>query len=603
MQELAETLSEQRFVVAAVGDEPPLLDAEEQQVYAAEIASIRGGLDSAQRRFQRVRTARIVLVGEGPVVDALLATGLRWGWCHVRVLAPATQAEALREVVVTTRRDPKQSVRLQPWPHVRSAEDREWPVDIADAADVVLQVCGEARRLDMIAVSRACAGSGTALGQVLVGADEAWLTPVGPPDEVQAESCWRRLAALRGTDADTSSGQEWLVGPVPGAVAAQLARSCFSYLTAPQALPTPQRAPQPPQLTRVDLRTLVTQTHRVRPHPLAGPQPPATEADTRALIADLAGGDPVEAADLLDRAAGFIDARTGLLGVLDEEELTQVPLSVCRASVSDPYGVLPAWAPPPSVLGWGNDRTTARLRALLAALAAYGTLATECVTEQQWGLELATGVLRAVPTMAAYPVLRGAPLPYRAPVGAVAGRCWSDAIAAGLRAHCEALLVARSEPGGRGFPQREATEMVAETADEQATQLLNLLHAADQRVRVTDLSGVLGLPAFAFRTGADPVVVTCAATVAEALRDGLERTVLHWQAHFGGQPAPQVSPARWPVELQAPQTGGPDADARCRVLSSVLSLAGHVPVAVPISQDRQARSLLPYVVQVLLCDG
>jgi hypothetical protein len=601
---LVGALSEQRFVVDAVDDEPHLLDAEEQRVYAAEIAFIRYGLDSAQRRFQRVRAARIALIGEGPVADALLAAGLWSGWRNVRVLAPAAQVAALREVVAGARRDSKQSVRLQPWPDEpwpdqHSAEERVWPADIADETDVVLQVCSEARRADLIAVGRACAGSGIALGQVLVGDDEAWLTSVGPPAAVEAESCWRRLAAQRGIDVDAGGG--WLTGPVPGIVAAQLALSCFSHLTGLDTLPAPERAPQPPTLTRVDLGTLVTRTHRVRPHPLAGPQSPNTEADVRALIDELACGAPVEVADLLDRAAGFIDARTGLLGILDEEELPQVPLSVCRASVSDPYGVLPAWAPAPTVTGWGNDRPTARLRALLAALATYGTLTTGPVTHQQWGLDLATGALRAVPTTTVYPVLRsGASMPYRAPIGAAAGRCWNDAIAAGLRAHCEALLAAHSG-GGRDLPQLDLAEVVAEVVDEQATHLLRLVHAADQWVSVTDLSGILGLAAFAFRAGADPVVLTCAATAAEALRDGLERIVLHWQACTeDAMPSPQTSPARWPVEPPSPQAGGPGADPRCGVLTDALRRAGQVPVAVPITQDRQARSLLPYVVHVVL---
>jgi hypothetical protein len=427
---------------------------------------------------------------------------------------------------------------------------------------------------------------------------------VGAPDRVEAESCWRRLAAQRGTDADTTSSEGgWLTGPVPGIVAAALALSCFSHLTGLDALPAPERAPQPPVLTRIDLRTLVTRTHRVRSHPLAGPPAPNTEADTRALMDELARGAPVQAGDLLDRATGFIDARTGLLGVLDEENLAQVPLSVCRASVSDPYGVLPAWAPAPTVTGWGNDQPTARLRALLAALATYGTLTSGPVTEQRWGLDLATGALRAVATTMAYPVLRGAPLPYRAPVGAAAGRCWNDAVAAGLRAHCEALLAQHSNGSG-DFPQLDAAEVVTDVADEQATNLLRLVQATDQRVSVDDLSGILGLPAFAFRADADagPVVLTCAATAAEALRDGLERTLLFWQARTERQPALWTSAGLWPVEPQVPRPGGPDADPRCRVLTGALRLAGQVPVAVPITQDRQARDLLPYVVHVVLCD-
>jgi hypothetical protein len=579
--ELVGTLSEQRFVVDVVSDEPHLLDEDEQRVYAAEIAFIRYGLDSAPWRFQRVRQARITLIGAGPVASALLAAGLWSGWRTVRMLAPAAELPALEQLVTSKRRDPKQSVRLQPWPETPETPNSE----IIDGADVVLQICVEANRADLITLSRACAGTQTALGQVLICADEAWLTPVGASEVIEAESCWRRLNAWRDTGADAE--QEWLTGPVPDIIAAQLALSCFSHLTGLDTLRAPERAPQPPVLTRIDLRTLVTRTHRVRPHPLARPQDAPTEADTRAVLDELASATPVAAADLLERAGAVIDGRTGLLGILDEEELSQIPLSVCRASVCDPYGVLPSWAPAPIVTGWGHDRPTARLRALLAALATYGSLSTGEDPEQQWGLDLVIGALRPVPAAVVYPARRE--VPYRAPIGAAAGRCWSDAIAAGLRAHCEALLTGRRD-GGTQFDADGIT-------DEHASYLLRLLHAAGQHVSVTDLSGVLGLPAFACHP--DPAahpVLTCAATQTEALRDGLERTVLRWQAGDEGLPV-----TRWSVEVDEPRSGGPGDDPRCRILTNALHRAGQVPLAVPLTPDREARTVLPYVVQVVLC--
>jgi len=597
---LVSALFEQGFVVDAVGDEPHGLDAEEQRVYAAEIAFIRYRLASAERRFQRVREARIVLIGQGPVVGAVLEAGLWSGWCTVGVLAPAAQLAALRETAEVTRRDPKQVVRLQLWSEGPEAE----VIKVVDEADVVLQICHESHQADLLAVSRACVGVGVALGQVLVGDDEVWLTPVGPPQRIEAESCWRRLAAQNRSHPDASPGELWLIGPVPTVVAAQLALCCFSYLTGLDTLPSPQRAAQPPLLTRVDLRTLVTSTHRVRPHPLAKPQPAQTPADAQALLEELARGAPVEAADLLDRVTGVIDARTGLLGALDEEDFTQVPLSACRARVSDPYSVLPAWAPAPTVTGWGNDRSTARLQALLAALATYATLTPGVISSQQqcWGLDLVTGALRVVPATVVYPVLGDAPVPYQAPVGAAAGRCWTDAIAAGLRAHCEALLVQRYETGQQRCPRRDVAQILAEVSDDHATHLLRLLHAVDRRLTVTDLGSILGLPAFAVQTGADPVVVACAATVVEALCDGLERAVLYWQAGSDGQLACGNSAVLWPAERHASRVEDPRADPLCRALIDALHRAGRVPVAVPIGHDRQARGLLPYVVQVVLCD-
>jgi hypothetical protein len=97
-----------------------------------------------------VRQARITLIGAGPVVDALLAVGLWSGWRDVRMLTPAAQFAGLRQVTVGARRDPKQAVRLRSWPDRNGGNGREWPVVAADGADVVLQVCGAARRAELI---------------------------------------------------------------------------------------------------------------------------------------------------------------------------------------------------------------------------------------------------------------------------------------------------------------------------------------------------------------------------------------------------------------------------------------------------------------------
>jgi len=570
VHDLVRVLAEQRFVADVRQDEPHLLDADELRIYAAEIAFIRYALDSAERRFQRVRDARIVVLGLGPVLAAVLEAGLWSGWRDVRVLAPDSEVPVLRGVVERSCRDSKQSVELVSW-------FGEPGTGVVDRADVVLQVCERARRDDLIAVGWTCASSGIALGQVLVGEEEAWLTPVGMAERVEPEACWRRLAAHRGTEFDAAVSEDWLIGPVPGIVAAQLVLSCFLHLTGLDTLPPLDGAPSPPLLTRVDLRTLVTRTHRVPARPPS--TTPTSTADARALLDEFDRGATVSAADLLERAAGFIDARTGLLGLLDEQELPQLPLSMCRARVGDPHWALPAWAPAPTVVGWAQDRPTARLRALLAALATYGSLAPGSAEpgDTVWGLNLATGQPRAVTAGLVYPVLGGAGTPYRAPVGAAAGLSWSDAVAAGLRAQCEALLAERS-----GRRRRAAVEVVTELGDEPAANLLRLLDAVGQQVDVADLTLVLELPAFAFHfeSATPAMLVSCAASPAVALGDGLERILLRWQAHAD-------HPVRWQVESDH------------EVFADAVRRAGRVPVAVPIARDN---GLLPYVVQVVLCD-
>jgi hypothetical protein len=256
---------------------------------------------------------------------------------------------------------------------------------------------------------------------------------------------------------------------------------------------------------------------------------------------------------------------------------------MCRASVSDPYRLLPGPAVAPTVVGWGHDLLTARLRALLAGLATYGTLCIEPGPgrpDTVWGVDLITGRQRAVPVEAAYPVLGEPAARYPAPVGAGAGCVWGDAVAAGLRAHCARLIAGRA-----GSVEREPRELdPGEVGDDRAADLLRLLHVVHCPVGARDLRDVLGLPAFELRSAGATPVISCASNAADALADGLERVLLHRQANG-------VAP------FEPLWSDGSDAP----VLAEAVRRAGFAPVAVPITRDPRARELLPYVVQVVLC--
>jgi hypothetical protein len=537
VEQVINALFDQRLLVNALDDEPHSLSVEERRVYAPEIEFIRYAVDSAEHRFGRLRSARIVLLGAGPVLAALVAAGLHSGWRLVRVHAPADEVDELRIVARGAMRDDAQDVRVSAEPPTGAA------------ADLVLCVS------DQVGELVETARQGPAVGQVLVGGTEAWVTAVGPAERVAAESCWRRLGAWRGAEAVHGL----LTGPVPGVVASHVALSCFSYLTGVAD------EVEEPLLTRIDLRDLTARTYRPRRWAVTA----RPEVRMQDVVAD----------GLHERVRAFVDERVGVLGRWDEDDLPQVPLAVCRATVSDPGAVLPAWAPAPSVTGWGTDRDEARVRAALAGLATYASL----IDPGGERADLLTG--RAC-------VVSGVDLrvPYRAPVGVAAGRSWGDAVTAGLRAHCEVLLAEHGDDVRRA-------DLAAEVRDERAAGLLRLLLAADVDLMWADLGRVLGVPAFAFRAGGVSIT-TCASTAAEALRDGLERLLVHWQC---GEPVDTV-PTRWPVEIAAPRPGPPADDPRCQALAAALRRAGRTPVAIALPADDEVRALAPCLVRVVV-DG
>ncbi|MFC5826351.1 hypothetical protein [Nonomuraea insulae] len=535
VERLVRGLAEQRLVSDAREEEPHTLSAAEREVYAPEIAFLRYGHDSAERRFERLRQARVVLVGDGPVLGALLEAGLRSGWRDVRVAEGGAARVDLAAPQVRGRRDDAQTVR----------PGGDW-----GDADVLLQVHDGEDVGELLRVDRACVRRGIACGQVWVRCEEAWLTPVSAHE---SESGWRRLSA----PAYQESGEDgaWLTGAVPAVLAAQLALSCFEYLTG---------TGQPvkwPEMSRVDLRTLETRQHvyvRVK----KGFQPVATGrrgsagtgrrvgADSiRAEMERLAGLGTKAAKDLLKAAVHYVDPRTGVLGSLDEEGLAQIPLAVCRALVARS-----------AVVGWGDDRETARLRALLTALAVHQWIAASHCDAWQ-GVEYRTGRLRSVTAC------------NRPAVGVAAGLSWSQAVAAGLAQQCEALL-ARVDP--TCFPVVEAD--------------LTSLASTGERTEARDLTGVLGLPAYAVLCGGE-VRLACGTTSDGAMRRAVERSLLAWQSRTERQRIYADPPARWP-----------DGDLDAEGLADVLVAAGRTPVVVPLGADAEVSRLLPFIAWVACCD-
>jgi hypothetical protein len=529
VERLVGVLAEQRFIIDARSEEPHTLSEREQEIYAPEIAYIGYTFDSAGYRFERLRKACIALTVTGdahPVVEALVEAGLGSGWRVLRVAG--VRLADLADAIDRGRRD--------------SAQQIVAAQGIAAEADVVLHVHAGASIDELTAVASACKRDGVALGQVWLRDDEAWLTDVrddGPT------AYWPRLTGLR---REVEGAQtQWLTGAVPMVIAAQMALGCFEHLTG-MARPAAR-----PAMTRIDLRTLDTRLHRVQPLRLAGVRDAggvlSAEPPARSAVAE-----PV--ADLLERAAGYVDPRTGVLGELDEGGLLQVPLRVCGARVSDPGGLLPSWAPVPRVFGWGADGQTARLRALLAGLATYQAL-----------------------LAAQSPVV-----PYVAPAGIAAGLSWPQAVAGGLVQLCDVLV---------GRADRAEFPTVPVLLDPRARGLADLLEAAGEPVVIRDLTAVLGIPAYAVGGAA----AACGTTAVTAMRRALDRALLAWQGRTGDEPYAGLV-ARWADDICDDVT---EAEHAVEAFTKALADAGRVPVVSVLDRDTTVAELLPFVARVV-CD-
>jgi bacteriocin biosynthesis cyclodehydratase domain-containing protein len=131
-------------------------------------------------------------------------------------------------------------------------------------------------------------------------------------------------------------------------------------------------------LIEVNLETLRTQKHPFMPHPLCRtcqhPEP-RTQAQFLDTVRQLEQAEQAqtssEGQDLFsEQVTPCFETRLGLFSSLDEGDLVQLPLSVCKAVVSNPMPQEQA-ENPPSILGFGFTFGTARKRAAQRACEIY----------------------------------------------------------------------------------------------------------------------------------------------------------------------------------------------------------------------------------------
>ncbi|MFD7452928.1 hypothetical protein [Kitasatospora sp. NPDC059827] len=577
------------FVKDAREDRPHGLTEHELREYAAEIAFLRHALDSAEHRFQRYRDTRVRLIADGPLRAAALRALLRTGCRDVEVVAEPAAFTALDRFASAQRRDQDQRV------HLTDGSDLPKRSDLPDLPELperprvgaVLEVrtahegFGAARRA-LVATAEHCAAAGLTPAQLLLGGAEAWF---GPADAGAAASAWRRLLPPR-----DGEGEAPLGGAVPGLLAHRLVLGLFRALTGLDDLPPAPGTSAAPILARTDLHTLAGSRHLVLPHPAA----PTSGAATPSADADVDA-----AADLLARAARVVDARTGLLGAVDEADFTQSPLWVCRA-VPHGYRGEPLDVP---AIGSGLARDEARVTAVLAGLAAYaadataGRAADEGRTTLQ-GVDLADGRPVPVPVPTAFPD-RTAGQWLR---GTAGGRSPEEAHWLGLADQVEALLALAPGADRAGATALDPADFAA---DPRTGHLLRLLGTVGEPA-LYDLTAVTGVPACATRLGTG-TVAAAGRDLAEAVARSAERALLAWQSRTEDQPGyrpepvpPVAVPAVAMPEPAAPhRAAAPDPDLAA-LAAALRTTTGLRAVAVPLDLDPQATAVLPDLTRVVL---
>ncbi|MEU4834402.1 hypothetical protein [Streptosporangium sp. NPDC023615] len=583
--------------------------------------------------FQRHRRTVSLFLGSGRLLRACAQAARRSGLRHV-------------EVVNVTDGDPG------PLPvgdrHVSRATE-EAIAPLLDGVGLVVHAADRpvVERAELI--DRLCAERGIRLVQAVAADGRAWLGPIGAvPDGGRSWSSGRlRLAARRMDLPGDRPARPGAAGAA--AVAARLAQGVLRTGT---ELVRPDES----AMVEIDLTTLESRRCPFLPHPFSRPGGAVvSRADLLRRVAELEREPPLTEEEFSRRAALCARDPAGVVGEPGEGRLAQIPLHVCAVQVSDPVG-LAGPVRTPTVTGAGPGVARARYRAVLRALAAYGSLMVDPrrlvtadgraaagpgddpvrvlaalregrVNGLVWGHVPGTREARLVDAAEAFPWLRatggtpvppgpsepvrpsgppgppGPPDPFGPPVGAAAAYSWREAVEAGVVAQCHRLTVAELAAATVPFARLPLDRMRLDARGERYRAMLAVV---GEPLEVFDVTGSLGVPAVLCCLDSEPVACASALSVPGAVADALEQALLHFQARENDQslyapPAPPRLPG--PLRGRALRSPGSGPALDLAAVGAALERRGRRVLAVPLDHDPAVASLVPYIVQVVLVDA
>jgi hypothetical protein len=373
-------------------------------------------------------------------------------------------------------------------------------------------------------------------------------------------------------------------------------------------------------VTFLDRRTLRTSTHAVTVHPYDVPAKQRTRDEFRRYQRELQNDPPLRTQDLAERWRRLSDERFGAFAELDDTRLRQLPLKVTAARMSDPCGLASA---PHAVVGVGIDKESAQERAIVEALAAYGSIVVDprllvdkngtflgpregdarqllrpvragSVDAFVRAIDLTNQRERLLPAHHAFPVLR-APESFRTPCGTSAALEWRQALAHGLLQHCVRLTVA----GSSRQPRQPAVLATEDFDDDSGVRFLTtMVKAAGLSLTLHDITGPAGIPVVACASAFGGPVYGGGASLVEAVREALTAALLYYQRR--SDPVLKAVTSSMPATWTNPASS---ASLNPGQLVAVLTGLGYTPSVFALDHDRVVHEAFPCVLRVMLERG
>lgn len=619
--EIVENLLANGFVRDCSGDEAHTLNESELSTYAAEIAFIDSFHGSAAATFARFRTQRVLVIGSGMAFLALIQATLRGGirettvWITDECDTHTRRLQAYREQ--SQQRDPTQLLVEQQapnWGDERALQEALEPYD------VIFHLSDRPMLQRTLTLNKLCFNLRKHFLPALILDHQAL---IGPLVDSGAPGCWecawRRWLARGDTSKPDELPDPWqdrptaptspLLGlPTAATVAHVLSFECFKYLTESGICEIKGKVVQ------FDLETLRGDGHPFLPHPLCQTcqQPMPLDASTFLdKVHMLESQVALDEEAFSERVVTCFDPSLGIFTYLGEDDFVQMPLNVSRLTVSAPMN--PEQTQEVVTLTHAHlalDATRRRLTLEGAALYAAHLVDQRRLQMGAGGLEALAYDLRAkqvrrIPATEAFPAIVLQEMPSILPrVGA--GFSWAEACTHAVLDHCLALTLQEVRQG-----VVRCTEMAVnvETLDNRTRHLHTLVEQTGTQLRIIHVDNSLQVPVLAFSIEDEILAYTAHFDVDEALYEGLERVVQHFQSLHEDQPdyalpsVPQLPSARCDgigSPLDGPTLTLNGWQERLDWLVETLHHAHWSVAAVPLDHDPALSEVLPFLVRIVL---
>ncbi|WP_177167815.1 putative thiazole-containing bacteriocin maturation protein [Marininema mesophilum] len=326
--EIANMLHNQGMARDVSQDQPHHLFQEVVDNFASQIAFLEAFGDSGAYRFERFRQTKVLVVGAGSTLIALVGALWQSGYPHVHLLLSEeeeTDRERLEELKEQARSmDPEVGLAEISIGGFNGEDLSSWEKVIAPYEVVLLLVKEE--RLDRLRLlQRVCQEKKTALLPGIIARDLGW---VGPWMNTEGKGCWES-AWCRMNRQVWESGQSDSFSITTDAMLANvMAFTCFKELTQ-----TNLQSEQ--QIYLLHGETLEGSWHSFIPHPQFGSIQSPKRVTQEWWSAEKGEGDRKEE-EMFLAFAGWTSPVTGIYRHWEEGSLGQLPLAQCKVQVMDP---------------------------------------------------------------------------------------------------------------------------------------------------------------------------------------------------------------------------------------------------------------------------